>query len=166
MLQKKTAKVPQKRVPNKANYELNNLKFLGDFMSAKGITTTEAGEKVGKSQVSIYYWLKHDDARLSAVEELINAYGFSLYIDFVDDRKSDNRDDIIITMDYEKRLSFLSVALNSVNKDELAAFLDISPSTIYYWLYHDDIQISYIYKIAEFLGRKVKILIRPVNSSR
>ena len=161
MPQKQITKVPQKRVPNKANYELNNLKFLGDFMSAKGITTTEAGAKVGKSQVSIYYWLKHDDARLSVVEELINAYDYNLYIEFVDEKKADSRHIINITNSYEKRLSFLSAALNSVDKEELAKFLDISSSTIYYWLYHDDIQISYIYRIADFLGKIVKINLQP-----
>lgn len=164
MPQKQTAVVPQKRVPNKAKYELKNLKFLGDFMSAKGITTTEAGAKIGLSQVSIYYWFKNDDARLSSAERIINAFDCSLYIDFVDQKKVESRDDVIITVEYEKRLSFLSVALSSVNKDELAAFLEISPSTIYYWLHHDDIQVSYIYKIAEFLGKKVKILIQPNRS--
>ena len=68
---------------------------------------------------------------------------------------------IIIRVPREKRLSFLSDALSGIDKEELAKQLEIGSSTFYYWFSHDDIFISYIYRIAEKIGKKVKVEIRP-----
>jgi len=138
-------------------YDLKNLKFLGDFMTAVGLNTTTAGEKIGISQVSIYYWLKKDDAKLASVEKLMNACGYRLGIEFVD---PDN--EIIMEINRTKRLSFLAEALAVNDKEAVAKELGIGLTGIYYWLSHDDMYISYIYRIAEILGKKVKVTIRPL----
>lgn len=155
-------RIVRKRTLQKDRYELKNLKFLGDFMSATGLTTTTAGEKIGLSQVSIYYWLKKDDAHLSTVTKLIEACGFKLIIEYVPAEETDVRKtEIVIEVPREKRLSFLSEALSSADKEVVARELGIGLSTIYYWFDHDDIFISYIYKIADIIGMKVRITIRP-----
>lgn len=155
-------RIVRKRTLQKDRYELKNLKFLGDFMSATGLTTTTAGEKIGLSQVSIYYWLKKDDAHLSMVEKLIEACGFRLVIEYVpQEEPSSYGTEIVIEVPRERRLSFLSETLSSADKETVARELGIGLSTIYYWFDHDDIFVSYIYRIAEILGRGVKITIRP-----
>ena len=155
-------KIVRKRTLQKDKYELSNLRFLGEFMSALGLTTTTAAEKVGLTQVSVYYWLKKDDAKLSAVDRLIDACGFKLTIDLVP-REHDSEDNtmILIELPRKKRLSFLADALSDQDKEMVAEKLGIGFSTVYYWLEHDDIFISYIYKIADAIDRKVKITIRP-----
>lgn len=141
-------------------YPLKNLKFLGDFMTALRLTTTTAAEKAGLTQVTVYYWLKKDDAHLSSVERLINAWGYKLSFELV----SPGEEDSIVNIELasEKRLSFLERAMANVDRAELQKRLGIGTTTIYYWLTHDDIFISYIFQIAEAMGKKVKVNIRPL----
>lgn len=157
----KDSTAPRARAFQKDKYDLKNLKFLGEFMSALGLNTTTAGEKIGISQVAIYYWLKKDDARLSAVTNLIEACGYKISIELVADPVQDSNDVIIIEKPHSKKLSFLSEALADQDKEALAKKIGIGFSTIYYWFEHDDIYISYIYQIAGAIGKKVKITIRP-----
>lgn len=151
------------RAFQKDKYDLKNLKFLGEFMSALGLNTTTAGEKIGISQVAIYYWLKKDDARLSAVTNLIEACGYKISIELVAEPDRDSNDVIIIEKPQSKKLSFLAEALADQDKEALAKKIGIGFSTIYYWFEHDDIYVSYIYQIAEAIGKKVKITIRPTK---
>jgi len=154
-------KIVRKRCLQKDKYELRNLKFLGEFMGALGLTTTKAAEKVGLTQVSVYYWLKKDDAKISVINKLIDACGFKLIIDLIPLDVPESDTEIVIELPRERRLSFLADALSDVDKDEVARKIEVGSSTIYYWLEHDDIFVSYIYKIAEAIGRKVKVTIRP-----
>lgn len=155
-------KIVRKRTLQKDKYELKNLKFLGEFMTALGLTTTSAAQTVGLTQVSIYYWLKKDDAKLSAVENLIDKCGFKLSIDLIPvEQDPQSNTEIVLELPKRKRLSFLEEVLSQQDKEQVAKKMDIGFSTIYYWLEHDDIFISYIYKIAEAIGHKVKISIRP-----
>lgn len=156
----KTRTVTRKLQPGK--YELKNLKFLGDFMMALGLTTTTAGEKARLSQVTVYYWLKKDDARLSSVESLINAWGYKLKMELVSVDDNEDTSIVLIERPEEKRLSFLERALKGVSREELRQELGIGTTTIYYWFAHDDIFISYIFRIAEILGKKVKVTISPM----
>lgn len=138
-------------------YDLKNLKFVGDFMKREGLSTTTAGEKVGLSQVSVYYWLKKDDARLSSVEKLISACGYKLIVDFSDSEPA--AFDYVIESSEGKRLSFLAEALSDVDKADVAKALGYSQTTIYYWLSHDDIFVSYLYRFAEYLGKRLRFTI-------
>lgn len=152
------------RALQKDKYALKNLKFLGDFMTKTGLTTTTAGEKVGISQVSVYYWLKKDEARLSIVNRLIEACGYKLDIELVDSEPlPDNSPEIIISTPRDRLLSFLSEALAGEDKEAVAEQLGIGTTTIYYWLSHDDMYISYIFKVAQAIGKKVRISITRKN---
>jgi len=148
---------PRVRSFQRDKYDLKNLKFLGDFMTAVGLNTTTAGEKIGISQVSIYYWLKKDDAKLSAIEKLINACGYKLSMELVDPDQ-----EIIMEINRTKRLSFLAEALSDQDKLKVSHELGIGLTGIYYWLSHDDVFVSYIYRIADIIGKKVKVTIRPL----
>jgi hypothetical protein len=150
------------RALQRDKYALKNLKFLGDFLSAMNLTTTTAGEKAGVSQVTVYYWLKKDDAHLSSVENLINACGYRLTFDFVPLETEETPADISIELASERRLSFIARNINGIDKEELARKLGVGGTTVYYWLSHDDIFISYIYRIADAIGKRVKISIRPL----
>ena len=152
--------VARKRALQKDKYDLHNLKFLGDFMTTLGLTTTSAGEKIGLTQVSIYYWLKKDDARLSMVNKLIDACGYKLIIELVEPVVNPADTEIIIEAPRDRLLSVLSEALSDQDKEAVAKQLGLGQTTIYYWFSHDDIFISYVYKIAEIIGKKVKITIR------
>ena len=129
-------------------------------MTTLGLTTTSAGEKIGLTQVSIYYWLKKDDARLSMVNKLIDACGYKLIIELVEPVVNPADTEIIIEAPRDRLLSFLSEALSDQDKEAVAKQLGLGQTTIYYWFSHDDIFISYVYKIAEIIGKKVKITIR------
>ena len=159
---KTDSEVRKPRAFDKTKYELKYLRFLGEFMTAAGLTTTTAGEKIGISQVSIYYWLKKDDAHIATVMKLIEACGYRMEISLVPEEQDNEGFSIELRPSRsDKRLSFLADALKDVDKEELAAKIGMGYSTIYYWLKHDDMYISYIYRIAEAIGRKVKITIRP-----
>lgn len=154
------ATVKGKRVLQPGKYELKNLKFLGDFMTTLGITTTVAAKKADLTQVTVYYWLKKDDAHLSSVERLINAWGYKLEFELVS--KEEENSIVRIETPNTRRLAFLERALSNVDREWLRQQLEIGTTTIYYWMSHDDIFISYIYRIAEVLDKKVSVTIRPM----
>ena len=64
-----------------------------------------------------------------------------------------------------KRLEFLASALKRYNiyREDISPKMGIGNTTIYYWLSHDDVFISYIYKLAELAGLIVTIRITPNN---
>ena len=158
--EEKTQPARQKKLQT-SKYELKNLKFLGDFMTTLGLSTTTAAEKCGLTQVSVYYWLRKDDAHYSSVERLINAWGYKLKMELV---SPDDQETSIVVIDKpdERRLAFLERAIAEAGRGEIQKQLGIGNTTIYYWLTHDDIFISYIFRIAEIIGKKVKVTISPM----
>ena len=155
-----TVPVSGKRVLQPGKYELKNLKFLGDFMTTLGLTTTVAAKKAGLTQVTVYYWLKKDDAHLSSVEGLINAWGYKLEFELVS--KEEESSMVRIETPNSRRLAFLERAMANVDREWLRQQLGIGTTTIYYWFSHDDIFISHIFRIAEILDKKVSVTIRPM----
>lgn len=67
-----------------------------------------------------------------------------------------------------KRLEFLASALKRYNiyREEISPKMGIGTTTIYYWLSHDDVFISYIYQLAEVAGLKVSIKITPNKNTK
>lgn len=65
-----------------------------------------------------------------------------------------------------KNLEFLASALKryNINREEIQPKMGLGRTTIYYWLSHDDVFISYIYQLAEIAGLKVSIKITPDKS--
>ena len=161
MAEEEKAQQGRRKKLQSSKYNLKNLKFLGDFMTTLGLSTTVAAEKAGLTQVSVYYWLKKDDAHYSSVERLINAWGYRLKMELV---SPDDVQTSIVVIDQpdERRLAFLERAIAQADRAELQKQLGIGGTTIYYWLSHDDIFISHIFNIAEILGKKVKVTISPM----
>ena len=63
----------------------------------------------------------------------------------------------------DKNLSFLDEALTryGIVRKDAAAKLGIGYTALYYWFQHDDVFISYVYKIAEQNNLKLVIKIDP-----
>ena len=58
---------PETQVVQDGKWELQNLKFVGEFMEVNGLSTTMIAEKLDISRQSVYYWLKKDDAMISNI---------------------------------------------------------------------------------------------------
>ena len=69
---------PEAQVVQDGKWELQNLKFIGEFMEVNGLSTTMIAEKLGISRQSVYYWLKKDDAMISNIYGLFEAYGLKV----------------------------------------------------------------------------------------
>ncbi len=70
---------------NKYHWPANNLGELISFLSRQHngeIRVVAVSEKVGVSPQAISNMLLRDDAMLSSVEKIANAYGYSLYLHF------------------------------------------------------------------------------------
>lgn len=152
---------------SKGQWNVNYLKFLTDFMDEMNLTTTSAAKVVGISRQSIYYWLTKDDAKISSIYKFFDAFGYEIIFSLEKNRKAAAANiSIEIRREIakgEKNLSFLDEGLKryKINRAELLKKLQLSATTLCYWLNSDDIFISYVYKIAEASDLTVNVLIRP-----
>ena len=164
--------------PEKSNYQdgqwnLVHLKFLTDFMEETGLTTASVAELVGISRQAVYYWFKKDNVRLSMIYKLFEAYGYKIEFDLIKERPVEG-ETARVEMEVEreqksgKRLEFLASALKRYNiyREEISPKMGIGGTTIYYWLSHDDVFISYIYQLAEVAGLKLTIKITPNKDNK
>ena len=149
-------------------WNLVHLKFMTDFMEEAGLTTASVAELVGISRQAVYYWFKKDDVKISMIYNLFEAYGYNIEFDLIKERPSEG-EPARVEMEVQrkqttgKRLEFLASALKRYNiyREDISPKMGIGNTTIYYWLSHDDVFISYIYKLAEVAGLKVVIKITP-----
>ena len=67
-----------------------------------------------------------------------------------------------------KRLEFLASALKRYNiaREDVQPKMNVGTTTIYYWLSHDDVFISYMYKFAEVTGLRFAIKITPNKETK
>ena len=149
-------------------WNLTHLKFLTDFMEETGLTTAAIAEMVGISRQAVYYWFKKDDVKISMIYNLFEAYGYKIEFDLIKERAADG-EPARVEMAVErkqttgKRLEFLASALKRYNiyREDISPKMGIGNTTIYYWLSHDDVFISYIYQLAEVAGLRLSIKITP-----
>ena len=149
-------------------WNLVHLKFLTDFMEETGLTTASVAELVGISRQAVYYWFKKDNVRISMIYKLFEAYGYKIDFDLIKDRPTEG-EPAKVEMEVErekktgKKLEFLASALKRYNiyREDISPKMGIGNTTIYYWLSHDDVFISYIYQLAEVAGLRVSIKITP-----
>ena len=149
-------------------WNLVHLKFLTDFMEETGLTTASVAELVGISRQAVYYWFKKDNVRISMIYKLFEAYGYKIEFDLIKDRPTEG-EPAKVEMEVErekktgKKLEFLASALKRYNiyREDISPKMGIGNTTIYYWLSHDDVFISYIYQLAEVAGLRVSIKITP-----
>ena len=154
-------------------WNLVHLKFLTDFMEETGLTTASVAELVGISRQAVYYWFKKDDVKISMIYNLFEAYGYKIEFDLIKERAADG-EPARVEMAVErkqttgKRLEFLASALKRYNiyREDISPKMGIGNTTIYYWLSHDDVFISYIYQLAEVAGLKVSIKITPNKNTK
>ena len=169
---RKEARNPESNYQD-GQWNLVHLKFMTDFMEETGLTTASVAELVGISRQAVYYWFKKDNVRISMIYKLFEAYGYKIEFDLIKERPTEG-EPARVEMEVEresktgKRLEFLASALKRYNiyREEISPKMGIGTTTIYYWLSHDAVFISYIYQLAEMAGLKVSIKITPNKNTK
>lgn len=167
----KSVKKVQKRSENfkSGQWDLKYLQFVNSFISQTGMTSGEAAAKAGITRQTIYHWFDLDDAKISSIIKFINNCGYTVKFSLKPDTSKVG--DALVTINSkeyqdtvgDKNLSFLDEAFDryGIVRKEAAAKLGIGYTALYYWFLHDDVFISYVYKIAEQNGLKLVIKIDP-----
>lgn len=164
-------------VKEKCNKEKNNfilmqvfmaesekkLQFLLSLMESKGVGKNEIARMMGVTPQNVFTYFKRDDIKLSYAQEIANKLGYDLSFR-LESEDAQQRNVImeiegLVGKDGLQRLAFLRVAMsqNGIERKDLAEKLGISYTGVNRWFKVDDIAISYLYKIAELYGLKVKI---------
>ena len=119
---------------------------------------------MGVSAQNIFTYFQRDDMKLSYAQEIAYRLGCSVLFML---EKEDASSASATLLDLESlvngkglaRLAFLRVAMGQygIERKDLASKLGIGYTGVNRWFKVDDIAISYIYKIAELYGLKVKV---------
>lgn len=142
---------------------VKRLQFLLTLMESKGVGKYELARMMGVSPQNIFTYIKRDDMKLSYAQEIANKLGYDLTIrlEGTEDAGKNVVVDIegMVGKDGLSRLAFLRMAMSQygIERKALAEKLGLNYSGVNKWFKVDDIAISYIYKIAELYGLKVKI---------
>lgn len=167
----KSVKKVQKRSENfkSGQWDLKYLQFVNSFITQTGMTSGEAAAKAGITRQTIYHWFDLDDAKISSIIKFINNCGYNVQFSLKPD--TNKIGDALVTINSkefretvgDKNLSFLDEALDryGIVRKDAAEKLGIGYTALYYWFQHDDVFISYVYKIAEQNGLKLVIKIDP-----
>ena len=139
------------------------LQFLLTLMEAKGVGKHELARMMGVTPQNVFTYFKRDDMKLSYAQLIAEKLGYDLSIR-LESEDAPMRDvyvDIenLVGKDGLQRLAFLRIAMsqNGIERKKLAEQLELNYTGVNRWFKVDDIAISYIYKIAEIYGLKVKI---------
>lgn len=139
------------------------LQFLLSLMESKGVGKHELARMMGVTPQNVFTYFKRDDMKLSYAQEVAEKLGYDLSIRL----ESENTPQRNVIVDIEglvgkdglQRLAFLRIAMSQygIERKALAEQLELNYTGVNRWFKVDDIAISYIYKIAELYGLKVKI---------
>lgn len=139
------------------------LQFLLSLMESKGVGKHELARMMGVTPQNVFTYFKRDDMKLSYAQEVAEKLGYDLSIRL----ESENAPQRNVIVDIEglvgkdglQRLAFLRIAMSQygIERKALAEQLELNYTGVNRWFKVDDIAISYIYKIAELYGLKVKI---------
>ena len=139
------------------------LQFLLSLMESKGIGKHELARMMGVSPQNVFTYFKRDDMKLSYAQEVAAKLGYDLSFRL----ESENAPQRNVIVDIEglvgkdglQRLAFLRIAMSQygIERKKLAEQLGLNYTGVNRWFKVDDIAVSYIYKIAELYGLKVKI---------
>ena len=139
------------------------LQFLLSLMESKGVGKNEIARMMGVTPQNVFTYFKRDDIKLSYAQEIANKLGYDLSFR-LESEDAQQRNVImeiegLVGKDGLQRLAFLRVAMSQygIERKDLAEKLGISYTGVNRWFKVDDIAISYLYKIAELYGLKVKI---------
>ncbi len=139
------------------------LQFLLSLMEIRRVSKHELARIMGVSPQNIFVYFKRDDMKLSVAQEMASRLGYDLSYRLVkeDGQARDVVLDIegLVGKDGLQRLAFLRVAMGQygIERKALAEQLDLNYTGVNRWFKVDDIALSYLYKIAELYGLKVKI---------
>ena len=138
------------------------LQFLLSLMEVRGVSKHGLARIMGVSPQNIFTNFKRDDMKLSVAQEMASRLGYDLSYRL---EKEDGVRDVVtdieglVGKDGIQRLAFLRVAMKQygIERKKLAEQLGLNYTGVNRWFKVDDIAISYLYKIAELYGLKVKI---------
>lgn len=139
------------------------LQFLLSMMDSRGVSKHELARMMGVSAQNIFTYFKRDDMKLSYAQEVAGKLGFDLSFRLEsEDAPLKNvfaEIETLVGKDGLQRLAFLRIAMSQygIERKDLAERLGLNYTGVNRWFKVDDIAISYIYKIAELYGLKVKI---------
>lgn len=139
------------------------LQFLLSLMEIRRVSKHELARIMGVSPQNIFVYFKRDDMKLSVAQEMASRLGYDLSYRLV--KEDGQARDVILDIeglvgkDGLQRLAFLRVAMGQygIERKALAEQLDLNYTGVNRWFKVDDIALSYLYKIAELYGLKVKI---------
>lgn len=139
------------------------LQFLLSLMELRGVSKHELARMMGVSPQNIFTYFKRDDMKLSYAQEMASRLGYDLSYR-LEKEGTESRDVVLdieglVGKDGLQRLAFLRVAMSQygIERKKLAEQLELNYTGVNRWFKVDDIAISYLYKIAELYGLKVKI---------
>lgn len=139
------------------------LEFLVSLMEIRGVSKHELARIMGVSPQNIFTYFKRDDMKLSVAQEMASRLGYDLSYRL--EKEGGAVRDVMLDIeglvgkDGIQRLAFLRVAMAryGIERKKLAEQLGLNYTGVNRWFKVDDIAISYLYKIAELYGLKVKI---------
>ena len=139
------------------------LQFLLSLMEIRRVSKHELARIMGVSPQNIFVYFKRDDMKLSVAQEMASRLGYDLSYRLV--KEDGPARDVVLDIeglvgkDGLQRLAFLRVAMGQygIERKALAEQLDLNYTGVHRWFKVDDIALSYLYKIAELYGLKVKI---------
>ncbi len=139
------------------------LQFLLSLLELRGVSKHELARMMGVSPQNIFTYFKRDDMKLSYAQEMASRLGYDLSYR-LEKEETESRDVVLdieglVGKDGLQRLAFLRVAMSQygIERKKLAEQLGLNYTGVNRWFKVDDIAISYLYKIAELYGLKVKI---------
>ena len=138
------------------------LQFILSLMESKGVGKHELARMMGVSPQNIFTYFKRDDMKLSYAQEVAGKLGYDLSIRLESESGPKNvlmEIEGLVGKDGLSRLAFLRVAMSQygLERKKLAEDLGLNYTGVNRWFKVDDIAVSYIYRIAEMYGLKVKI---------
>ena len=138
------------------------LQFLLSLMEIRRVSKHELARIMGVSPQNIFVYFKRDDMKLSVAQEMASRLGYDLSYRLV--KEDGPARDVVLDIeglvgkDGLQRLAFLRVAMGQygIERKALAEQLDLNYTGVNRWFKVDDIALSYLYKIAEFMTRAKK----------
>lgn len=139
------------------------LQFLLSLMESKGVGKHELARMLGVSPQNVFTYFKRDDMKLSYAQKIAGLLGYDLSFR-LESEGAPLRDVIVeieglVGKDGLQRLAFLRIAMSQygIERKDVAEKLELNYTGVNRWFKVDDMAITYIYRIAEIYGLKVKI---------
>lgn len=158
---------PETQVVQDGKWELQNMKFVGEFMEVNGLSIAMIAEKLGISRQSVYYWLKKDDAMMSNIYAIFEIYGLKIRFELVEKGVRENPMKIpgVGLATKKPRIGFFESYIKKmgIKREQVADILGVKKCTVDHWFQFDDCFFSYICKFAELKGLEVKYTVSRIN---